>query len=395
MMARLRIAVVHPRLGSGGSELRALWLLACLREEFAVELVTTERADLAAHAERRGVPPEIADTRQRVHRPPRLGRGSRGAALRGAALLRGLRWDRPRYALVISAYNPLDIPQRTLDFIADFSWLPRVRDALHGDATGAANDGLLKRLYGRWVRSIAAPGPHAPLGGDPWLIANSHYAAGRVAEALDIEPPFVLPPPVPFDMPARPTARAAVPTIVSLGRLSPEKRVEEQLEIHALVRREMPEARLVLIGEPASPEYGRALEARAADQPGVHFAGRLDGAAKQAELAKAWVGLHTCRGEGFGIAVAEMARAGLPVVVPEEGGAAEIVNTPDLAFRRPDEAAARLLRLLADDQDRRAVGQGLADSTRRYDIANFTQMAFRLVVGRLTGMARPEDTLSP
>ena len=46
-MQRAKIAIVHPRLGWGGSEVVALWALAALKDDYDVSLVTAGDVDIS------------------------------------------------------------------------------------------------------------------------------------------------------------------------------------------------------------------------------------------------------------------------------------------------------------------------------------------------------------
>mgnify|MGYP003336434279 FL=1 len=66
-------------------------------------------------------------------------------------------------------------------------------------------------------------------------------------------------------------------------------------------------------------------------------------------------GLHAMREEHFGMAPAEMARAGMIVWVPNSGGQVEVVgHEPALTYETDDDAVTRISAVLAsaDEQDR-------------------------------------------
>ena len=114
------------------------------------------------------------------------------------------------------------------------------------------------------------------------------------------------------------------PTVVCVAGLRPEKGHDVLLDAFALVREEVPSARLVLVGE---GERRRALEDQAA---ALGIAGSVDfrGAVPDmwAALAEADVFAIASRSEAFCIAVAEAMAAGLPVVAPAVGAIPELVR---------------------------------------------------------------------
>jgi alpha-1,6-mannosyltransferase len=135
--------------------------------------------------------------------------------------------------------------------------------------------------------------------------------------------------------------------LVGVGRFAFEKRWDVVIDAFARVRARRP-AVLVLFGD--GPERAK-IERRA--PPGVHFAGfQTDRARLAAALASADALIHGCARETFGLSVAEAVACGLPVVVPDAGGAPESADpscSQLYAREDPDACAAAILRLLAQD----------------------------------------------
>jgi alpha-1,6-mannosyltransferase len=143
----------------------------------------------------------------------------------------------------------------------------------------------------------------------------------------------------------RPRAPSGV-TLVASGRLAIEKRWDTVLEGFARFAEAHSGARLVVYGD--GPERAR-LEKLASKN--VYFAGFEKDREKLGEaIAAADALVHGCPHETFGIAVAEAIASGVPLVVPDEGGAAELAK-PEFSetFRAGDPAgcAAAIERLLS------------------------------------------------
>ncbi len=108
---------------------------------------------------------------------------------------------------------------------------------------------------------------------------------------------------------------------LSVGRLSIEKRLDVLLQAFEEVQRELPGARLVVVGDgPARP----ALEKQA--QGSVRFAGELRGAELATVYASADVFCFSSSGDTFGQVLLEAAASGLPSVAAAAGGTAELVT---------------------------------------------------------------------
>lgn len=141
-----------------------------------------------------------------------------------------------------------------------------------------------------------------------------------------------------------PFARTGLGKVILVSRVDPIKRVD--LLLDALDRR--PElARISFTVYGAGWDLD-ALRARAAGtHPNVQFAGfsdRIPEAMRASDLL-----LHTCPVEPFGLAILEAMAAGVPVLVPNEGGASGLVEPDASGFHfqsdDPDDLAEALLRI--------------------------------------------------
>ncbi|HXX66872.1 MAG TPA: glycosyltransferase [Polyangiaceae bacterium] len=137
--------------------------------------------------------------------------------------------------------------------------------------------------------------------------------------------------------------------LVGVGRFAAEKHWELVLEAFRLVCARRP-AVLVLYGD--GPERDRL---RALAPPDVRFAGfETDRTRLAAALASADLLVHGGPHETFGLGVAEAVASGLPVVVPDAGGAAESVDPRSGEVYRsldPRACAAAIDRMLSRRPD--------------------------------------------
>jgi alpha-1,6-mannosyltransferase len=133
--------------------------------------------------------------------------------------------------------------------------------------------------------------------------------------------------------------------LVGVGRFAFEKRWDVVIDAFARTTRGK-DATLLLFGD--GPERER-LERRA--PPNVYFVDFEKDRAKLASaLASADMLVHSCPYETFGLAVAEAAACGVPVVVPDKGGAVESADPSCSETYRSLDAeacAAAIDRLLA------------------------------------------------
>jgi glycosyltransferase involved in cell wall biosynthesis len=147
----------------------------------------------------------------------------------------------------------------------------------------------------------------------------------------------------------RPVERAPGRNVVAVGNLVPEK--GHRLLIEAM--RRVPDATLVVAGD--GPER-KALEALAGGR--VRFLGAVPHQAMPALLADADVMALASEREGLANAWVEALACGTPIVVPDVGGAREVVDRPEAGRIVPRDAgtiAAAIAELLDAPPDRRAV----------------------------------------
>lgn len=146
------------------------------------------------------------------------------------------------------------------------------------------------------------------------------------------------------------------PLLVTVSRLHPEKRIGTLLEAHRQVHEKRPLG-LVIYGD---GPLRRLLRRRVSRSSGVHLAGYTrDRDELAGALASADALLHGSAAETYGLVVAEAICSGLPVVVPSEGGAADLAG-PDHSETYPAgdarACAAAIERLL--DRPRAALVEG-------------------------------------
>src|SRR5205823_6380227 len=124
---------------------------------------------------------------------------------------------------------------------------------------------------------------------------------------------------------------------VAMGRLAVEKDWPVVLEgfARASLRR-----RLVLLVFGDGPERPK-LESLVAPGVDVRFMGfERDGDRLATALASADAFVHGCPHETFGLSVAQAIASGLPIVVPDRGGAAELAHPSFAELFRAGDAQA-------------------------------------------------------
>ncbi len=146
---------------------------------------------------------------------------------------------------------------------------------------------------------------------------------------------------------------ASGPTMLYVGRISREKNLHLLADAYASLRRELPEMKLVVVGD---GPYRAEMEARLSGT-GAVFTGVLQGEDLAACFASADVFVFPSSTDTFGNVVLEAQASGLPVIVTDRGGPCEnmLPDRTGLVVRADDAATlAGAMRRLARDADERA-----------------------------------------
>ena len=172
--------------------------------------------------------------------------------------------------------------------------------------------------------------------------------------------------------------------LLSVGRVSEEKRLEVLLDAFARVHAQRPHVRLAVVGDgPTRP----SLEARG--QAGVEFVGELRGEPLAELYASADIFCFPSTTDTFGQVLLEAAGSGLPAVAVAAGGAAELVEHRATGLVvPPDDPAAfadALLELVDDAPLRLALGRHALAGAQ----ARTWESSYRQLVGAYTSLAGP------
>lgn len=217
-------------------------------------------------------------------------------------------------------------------------------------------------------------------------LANSDWTAGHARRMVGLEARTVYPP-VADPAPPVPWAER-LPHFLAVGRISPEKEYERLIRILARVRRHVPEVTLTIIGtrDRHAQRYFRTLTRLAAEH-GTLVRFRLDLTSTEVREAMAAhrYGVHGMREEHFGMAPAEMVRAGGIVWVPRGGGQMEIVgDEPALSFDDEDEAAEKIVGVMTNPEEQTRLRAYLAPRGERFSTARFVA-EIRAIVAAFEG----------
>lgn len=246
------------------------------------------------------------------------------------------RWTGHAVKSFVVHQDPVSVyPQRVLErFLTPhqvdwlFAWFWRYMRGLSDcyDTTVVAATWLAERLSTLGVKRAAA----VPFGIDKGLFSPQHRDEAVKSELLH-------------------TCGVTHPDaklLVTISRHHPEKRIGTMLSAVKQLQQKVPVG-LLLIGD---GPMRNAVEKKAADIPNVYVAGQIRDRKRIASiLASADAMVHCGAAETFGLVIAEALCSGLPLVVPDRGGACDLAHPSYSEIHKvgdPKSCADAILRLL-------------------------------------------------
>lgn len=137
-----------------------------------------------------------------------------------------------------------------------------------------------------------------------------------------------------------PAVKYEVPTVAFLGRLTPSKRPGEAIRAFEMLKREFPEARMIVLGGGSLEEK---LRARAPE--GVEIRGFVSAREREEVLSRSHVLVTTTVREGWGLNVSEAASYGTPTIGYDSPGLVDSITMAKggLVSQHPDALGNALL----------------------------------------------------
>lgn len=181
-------------------------------------------------------------------------------------------------------------------------------------------------------------------------------------------------------------------TLLFLGRISKNKRIDRLIEAFARLRDSRPAARLLIIGpdwEGLGPGLRQMAEGLGLGDS-VEFTGPLPQERVLEEMAQARLFVSASEYEAFGLSTVEAMAAGKVAVVNRIGAFAEIIDDGETGFitdYADTEAASRALESALDlNQKRlREIGKNAQKSAARYDWRRVSEQILHVYEEALSG----------
>jgi alpha-1,3-rhamnosyl/mannosyltransferase len=254
---------------------------------------------------------------------------------------------------VAHASGPLLLPSRRAAQVITIHDL----DFLHHPERTSAE---MHRDFLRHIREHAGRADH--------IVVSSHYAAGEVARALEVDAGRIsvcspgAPAWAPDVVKAR-TRNGPGSTILFLGTVEPRKNIGALLEAYgAVVATHGDAPRLVIAGGLPDAAARQLSQLEAGIKERVDVLGYVPASQKPRLYAEARMLVLPSFEEGFGLPVLEAMACGVPVVVSDRGSLPEVAGNAADPVDPHDIVglAARMIALLDDDLAAEATARGFA-----------------------------------
>jgi glycosyltransferase involved in cell wall biosynthesis len=298
------------------------------------------------------------------------------ALIRHSLLMRYARQVSDRFDVLFGTFNETDFGRKGIQYINYPTYLrPRPVVDMRWYHSGEA---LLRGYYA--IADRIADFSVERMRQNVTLV-NSDWAGVQTQRSLGV-PTSTLYPPVADPAPGLPWDQRQN-GFLAIGRLSPEKEYERVMRILARVRQQVPGLTLTIVC--TWDRHTRRYRDRLFDQARslgswIEFRHDLSRDEVRGLMATHRYGIHGMREEHFGMAPAELARAGCLVWVPRGGGQMEIVaNEPALMYESDDDAVAKIVRTLTDRAEQERLRERLAATSERFATANFVAQVRALV----------------
>ncbi|MGD2246724.1 MAG: glycosyltransferase [Candidatus Aminicenantes bacterium] len=383
-MTRKKIGIVNPRLGDlkgGGGVIQGIWVLEALKDSHDLTLITTGNVNFKKLNTYCGT--SIKSDEIKILKVPHfvLNHTDRFTSLRFSALNRFSKKISPSFDIMFSTYSVMDFGQRGIQYIGDLLFSDELCQHFYKAPQKRAKswfykDSILRRAYMKLCQRDQRSSKE--LLSENLTLVNSEWTAELIKRTYGINPLVVYPPVA--------GGRTSVKWedkemgFVLIGKLVPFKQVERAIEIIRRTREKGFDVHLHIIGWIEDSYYAKNIEKLCrAYKSWCFLEGEMFGEQKWTFIDKHRFGIHSCWVEAFGVAVAELAKAGCIVWVPNGGGQVEVVDHPMLIYEDVEDAVRKITRVLEKDNLQTDLRQHLSQQSEKFSTETFSSQIKKIV----------------
>jgi len=341
-----KIAIVYPELGYAGTDAVAVNMIEALKDLYDVSLITTSCPNLNALNNFFGT---CLDRQVKIKVLPItrfLGNSSRARLLKLHMLMRYCQIHKREYDLFISGYGEMDFGVPGIQYIH----FPDIDcEAKLVIDRKFYKKSFLRKTYQVICRIVSGYSLNRVR--KNLTLANSFWTKNIVDGFYGINSKVIYPP-VPNDIDKVKWQNKAI-GFVFIGRISPDKRPLEIIQALKKVREKRLDVHVHILGNTGlDKKYVNAIEEEARMNPSwVFYEGKVSRNKLISIVASHRYGISGKKFEHFGIAIAEMVRAGNIVFVNDDGGQVEIVGkNEDLIYHSDDDAVMKIVKIIGDEK---------------------------------------------
>lgn len=382
-MKKQRIAVIHQQAYGleriGGAEMVCLWTLEALKDIYDVTLMVpyigtfTEQFDLLnaqygttfAKGDFKVTSFPKSTFLQKCM--------TRIWAFRTYYFMWKVRQDAKNYDLMFSTFNEMDFGKPGLQYIH----YPMIASIQKG---GIGN--FVKYIYRSSMPALFGYSKERMLKNTS--ITCSEWTRADIRTIYGIDAKIAYPPVLP--VPVSNTTAKRKDGFVFVGRISPEKRIEDIIAIGDIIRARGYPFELHIIGPAYRKEYADYIFGLAKERADwVHIEGLADRKRLGEFLSTYTYGINCTKDEQFGISLVEMIYAGCLPFVYNGGGQLEVIDkNKDLYFSSLEEAAEKILHVQKDEALKTKLLKQLHSHAQKFSTSAYMHNIQHLVRHHLT-----------
>lgn len=371
-----KIAIIHPKMGWGGSEVTALFMIEALKNDYDVSFVTTGSFDANSINKYYGTSLKEGEfSLIKVPMPFGLKNTAKFAGLRWRFIQKYCQKISSQFDLMINNYNFCDFKKKSIQIATDIQELPEIMH-LEGFKKMWYGKSFLRKIYNKICDFISLSNL------EEWkkniTLTNSNWTGKLIKEKYGIDS-LTLYPPVIGDFDNIEYNKKENGFVV-IGRLIPEKKIDQAIKILKEVRNKFSNLHLHIIGGEGNDQYSKKLKKFCLENKDwIFFEGRLGDKEKNNLITNHKFGISCRKNEPFGIAVAEMVKAGCIVFVSNGGGQTEIVDDERLIYNDINDAVLKITNVIEDKEMQKSLLNHLFIASQRFLLENFSKQIKNLV----------------
>jgi glycosyltransferase involved in cell wall biosynthesis len=335
-----KILIGHPYWGRSGAEISAINLIGSVQDNNSVYIITRGGFNLKELN-------ELAESDVDISKITILKlpfhwilKQTKGGAIWHAIFLRYCRYIAPKYDFVITASRTIGWGVPAIHFLSDVVWNDELNQR-YGEST---KSGSFVKMPLQFIGKLLSGKARYELHPKDVFVANSKWTA-EISKPYTTSTPVVIYPPVTAEF-TPPTFSSRNDEFVMMGRISPEKRIEDAIEIIKEVRATGINVGLTIYGAFNGSSYAKKIKHIAQNHSWIKTPGTIYGKNKATLLPQFKYGINTCQREAFGISTAEMLKAGIVTFVPEQGAQKELIKKKNYIFESKEDAVSKIINFL-------------------------------------------------